>query len=294
MTVELYDSRTRMVVDRTAVSMSGQFEFRSVPVGDYQVRLTDGRGNVVGQEFVNITGTLDHVSFQLPENRIQRPPDGTVSVHQLGRAKIPKPARKEFEKGVKAAEKSDSEGAIEHFRKAVEIAPDYMEAHNNLGARLLKAGQAKDAVPHLERAVELDPGSSMAFGNLAAAYMLTGRLPDAERAARQAERLDPTSARARLILGLALANLGQSDEALRYLATLRDELPHTRLTLAQVLADSGRQEDAIIELRAYLDLGDVPDRDKAEAWLARLEAPQPSARTPAASGVPEASGGVGQ
>jgi tetratricopeptide (TPR) repeat protein len=271
--VEVFDSRSRMVIDRTATSLSGQFEFRSLPVGDYQVRLTDAQGNVVRQEFVHVSGSLDHVSFQLPESRADRPPHSTVSVQKLERHKIPKAARKEFEKGVSAA-KSDSQRAIEHFRKALDIEPDYMEAHTNLGARLIREDKPQEAAQHLERAVELDPGSSLAFTNQAAAYMMLNRIPDAERAARQAERLDPTSAKSRYMLGLALANSGQSAEALRYLNTVADEMPRARLAAAQLLLNTGKRDEAIDEVQRYISSGDVADRDKAQAWLASLETPQ--------------------
>ncbi len=276
MTVEILDSRTRMIIGRVPTSLSGQFEFTSVPVGDYQVRVTDGQGNIVSQEFVHVSGSLDHVSLQLPVNRADRPPQGqgTVSLQQLGRPRIPKAARKEFQKGVEAAGKSDSSRAIEHFRNALDIAPDYMEAHTNLGARLLRVGKPQEAAQHLERAVELDPGSSAAFTNLAAAYMILERLPDAERAARRAERLDPASAKARFMLGLALANLGQAAEALRYLNTVTDEVPRAHLAVAQLMLNAGNREEAVSELHRYLASGNVPDRDKAQSWLASLETPQ--------------------
>ncbi|HWR53646.1 MAG TPA: tetratricopeptide repeat protein [Bryobacteraceae bacterium] len=274
LTVEIFDTSRRMVVDRTATSLSGQFLFRNLQLGDYQVRVTDAQGNVVSQEFVRVSGSMDHVSLQLPERRTDRPPQGTVSVQQLGRIKIPKAARKEFDKGVAAAGKSDSEGAIKHYRKALEIAPDYMEAHTNIAVRLLESQQTQEAVQHLERAVELDPGSSLAFTNLAAAYMLLQRLPEAERAARQAERLDPASARARYMLGLALANLRQTAEALRYLNTVVDEIPRARLALAQLMVDADKREEAVDQLRKYIASRDVRDRDKATSWLATLEAPQ--------------------
>ena len=45
--------------------------------------------------------------------------------------------------------------AIAHFRKALEIKPDYVEAHNNLGIVLADRGQVEEAIDHYQQALAL-------------------------------------------------------------------------------------------------------------------------------------------
>src|ERR1035441_1372593 len=55
------------------------------------------------------------------------------------------------------SEKGRLDEAITHFRKSLELAPDFGGAQFNLGRALLKKGQVQEALPHLERAVEALP-----------------------------------------------------------------------------------------------------------------------------------------
>ena len=47
--------------------------------------------------------------------------------------------------------------AIAHYRKALEIKPDYAEAHNNLGLALAGRGQVDEAIAHYRKALEIKP-----------------------------------------------------------------------------------------------------------------------------------------
>ena len=67
-----------------------------------------------------------------------------------------KAARKEFVRADSAIRRGEDRKAIDHLRKAVELSPDYAEAHNNLGVRYLVAGEFAQARTHLERALALD------------------------------------------------------------------------------------------------------------------------------------------
>jgi len=47
--------------------------------------------------------------------------------------------------------------SIEHYKKMVELHPDYADARYHLGAALFKAGRVKEAAEELKRAIELNP-----------------------------------------------------------------------------------------------------------------------------------------
>ena len=47
--------------------------------------------------------------------------------------------------------------AIAHYRKALEIKPDYAGAHFNLGMALAGRGQFDEAIAHFQKALEIKP-----------------------------------------------------------------------------------------------------------------------------------------
>jgi tetratricopeptide (TPR) repeat protein len=194
----------------------------------------------------------------------------TVSVARL-RHHIPRRALKEFNKSADAVEKGDSQAAIAHLKKALEIDPAFVEAHNNLGARYLVLQQYERALEEFQKALALDDRATLVYPNMAIAYLGLGRYADAERAARRGLWCDPTSNRCRLLLGLALEGQERDlPEALENLAAAAREFPTARLSAARILAREGDRPRAVKELRKYLSTGVKENRRKLESWLKNL------------------------
>lgn len=61
------------------------------------------------------------------------------------------------------------ERAIDHYRQAVGLDPDLSGAHHNLGRILYTRGRRDEAIVHLQRALVLRPGSTVIAANLRAA-----------------------------------------------------------------------------------------------------------------------------
>ena len=59
--------------------------------------------------------------------------------------------------GITLNEQGDTDGAISHYREAVELRPGYAEAHYNLGRLLVQKGQVDEAITHYEKALEINP-----------------------------------------------------------------------------------------------------------------------------------------
>ena len=59
---------------------------------------------------------------------------------------------------------------------ALEIEPDYAEAHNNLGMALAGRGEVDAAMPHFRRALQIDPDYALTYDSLGNAMAKRGRL----------------------------------------------------------------------------------------------------------------------
>jgi protein O-GlcNAc transferase len=101
------------------------------------------------------------------------------------------------------------------YRRALELKPDYPEAHNNLGIALAEQGQLDEAMAAYRRALELKPDYPEAHNNLGNA--LKGRRGPARRSHRRVSPGARTQTRlpeAHNNLGNALKDQGQLDEAM--------------------------------------------------------------------------------
>ena len=69
--------------------------------------------------------------------------------------------------------------AIAHYRRALEINPDYFEAHHNLGVVLFGRGQVDEAVIHYRKALNINPDCLEARCNLGTALASRGQVEEA-------------------------------------------------------------------------------------------------------------------
>jgi protein O-mannosyl-transferase len=119
-------------------------------------------------------------------------------------------------------QKGQVDKALEHFQNAVEINPNYLEAHSNLGLALLQKGQMDEAVAHFKKASEIAPNSLSTHYNLGVALFRNGELDEAVAQYRKALEINPNSLETHYNLGLTLFKKRQLDEAIaQFLEVLR-------------------------------------------------------------------------
>lgn len=191
--------------------------------------------------------------FVTPSHAPARPVSGTISVARL-KHRVSSKARREFVRADDEMRKKHLEASIEHLNQAVEIDPDYVEAHNNLGARYIQAGDYDRAITHLRTASRLDPTSVFAVTNLGMALWLAGHCGEAEQAARDAVRLAPSFLRAQYLLGVVLAAEGVP-EALEHLEKSSKEIPSARLLAAGIRLRPGAKISASRDASGLLAAG---------------------------------------
>ena len=98
--------------------------------------------------------------------------------------------------------------AVACYRRALELKPDYAEAHISLGNALREQGKLDEAVACCRRATELKPDSAEAHSNLGIALKEQGKLDEALACYRRALELKPDYAEAHGNLGSALEEMG--------------------------------------------------------------------------------------
>jgi tetratricopeptide (TPR) repeat protein len=151
----------------------------------------------------------------------------------------------------------DWAGAIEHYRKAVELKPDYEDARINLGNTLLEQGDLEGAIGQFQKAVELKPDLPELRGNLAIALSRKGDLEGAIAQCRKAVELKPDDVEARNNLGAVLLTKGDSEGAIGQfqmaLKTKPDDAA-TRYNLGNALVAQGDPKGAIAQFQRSLEI----------------------------------------
>jgi Flp pilus assembly protein TadD len=198
--------------------------------------------------------------------------------------------------------------AVEHFRRAVSLAPDDPLARLGLGVALSRlGGQADEAAVHLTEALRLDPRLGKAHHALGAALELLGKPGEARQEYEAALRLGPGDAALHNDLGAVCYKFGDYEEARRQFAAAvgldpRLSEPHNNLGIVllergkvaaaeeefaaalgadpdnalahcnrgRALARLGRSDEAADEYRAALRLS--PDLERARRGLEEIEA----------------------
>ena len=159
--------------------------------------------------------------------------------------------------------------ALVHLRTALRLAPDYAEAHNNLGVVLQRRGELEPALAEFREAIRLVPDHPEPLPNIATALDGLGRRDEAIPAYREAIQHFPNDASLHAKLGTLLIAAGRVDEGLAEFGTavrIDPGAAGTHTAAGAALQRIGRLQDAATEFaeaarlqpgsaRAHDDLG---------------------------------------
>jgi tetratricopeptide (TPR) repeat protein len=165
--------------------------------------------------------------------------------------------------------------AIRQYAEALRIDPDDVEAHNNLGNAWLQMGKLDEAIKQYEAALRTKPDYVDAHNNLGAALLRLGRLPEAIQQWEQVLRIKPHYPEAHNNLGVALARLGNEPAAMKHweqALQINPEYADAHYNLGRALEEAGNVREAIIHYEHALRI--KPDYVEAQDGLARLRAIQ--------------------
>jgi tetratricopeptide (TPR) repeat protein len=246
----------------------GRFTIPGVSDGTFtlEVQAESGVYETVTQEVRVIYGAHPMLVITLREKSgaARQTTTNLVSATELDQ-QVPDAARREYEKGAQASEKGKIPEAIERFKKALAIHPNYLAARNNLGAQYLKLGQWPEAVEQFEAAIGVNSKALNPRQNLAIALIEQKKYSEAIEHLNQAISIDSSSPTAHLYLGIASLGVDDVAQAERELSialsTGGPEHANAHFYLGLVYIKKGEREQAIRELKAYLEK--MPNGEKA-------------------------------
>jgi len=232
---------TNPFTESTLSDVGGRFRFRRLEAGTYTLSVfVPGRGET-RQTVVVTPSTADArgrvtVDLEMDDARLRREEAIGVSFRALS---IPNGARREYQEAQKKLGRRDIEAAEQHLLKAVEIAPNYGEAWNNLGTIAYQTQRYPRAEEMFRRALETDDTLYAPLVNLGGVLLNLGQFAEAEHFNRHAVLKQPGDALAHSQLGMNLLALGRLDQAEKHLreAIRLDpaHFSHPHLHLAEVL-----------------------------------------------------------
>ncbi|MFL6275042.1 MAG: tetratricopeptide repeat protein [Blastocatellia bacterium] len=248
---------------------NGSFTFSNLRAGNYNIEVVgDAKLYEPTTEQVLLPrGASITVTIALREKSAtaEKKPAGNVVSAAESDEKVPEAARKEYERATRLVSDGKLAESVEAFKRALAIFPNYLRAHNDLGAQYLKLKQLDAAVAEFEAALDINPKVFNPRLNLGIAHLERNNLSEALEQFTQAISLDSSSASAHLYLGVALEKtdeLASAERELRSALSLGGQpFAVAHFHLAQVQMKKGDKEQTVNELTLFLK--ESPDNELA-------------------------------
>ena len=188
---------------------------------------------------------------------------------------FPKDANKQYEKATKAQREGKHQEAIDHYEKAIAIAPEMYPARNNLASLYLQQQRFNDAETQLKKVIAENHADANAYFNLANVYLLTNRLNEATDSVEEGLKRQPQSGFGEFLMGSVLVKKGNAPEAeKKFRIALNDDpgMANAHLALVNLYLKENRGTDAIAELSSFLKQSpDSPYAVHARELLTKLQ-----------------------
>ena len=247
------------------IASGGEFKFKKLAAGTYLVIVTVPRSGEmtrtveVGPSSADSKGKITlAITFEPSHAAAGR----TVSATALS---IPKNARDEYLKAQDRLARNDTAGAVTHLKKAVEIAPQFAAALNNLGTIAYQSRNYHEAEGYFRQAIEQDADAYYPLVNLGGTLISMGKVQESLAYNQLAAKTMPEDPLARAQLGQSYFFLDQLEAAegeLRKAKTLDPgHFSGPQLVLAEIYRRKQDPARAVLELEEFLKLH--PDSSRA-------------------------------
>lgn len=251
----------------------GRFEFKKLRPGPYTISVfIPERGEArktieISPSLADSHGriALDIVfrdsDFELADTLRRR---HSVSTSQLA---IPAKALRNYDEARRALQRHDAGAATRRLEEAVELAPQFAEAWNEMGTIAYQTHDYDRAEECFRRSLAQDPQAYEPLVNLGGVLVTVNRPQEALGYNAMAVRARDSDALAHSQLGMTYYELGDFDRAIKELDRARTIDPahfsHPQLLLAQIYLRRGERDAAKSVIDEFLRYHpDWPDADR--------------------------------
>ncbi len=239
------------------VGLDGSFKLQKLLAGSYVLIIAvAGQGEM--RQTIEIGPTLADKKGIIRETIRFTPVTSPAEAEVVQRSQlvIPKKAQEEVQRSLEALGKNDVEGAKKHLFSALDAAPHYAEAWNQLGVIAYQTSDFQSAEQHFRRALKEDPGAYWALVNLGGALLAVGKDLESLEINQKAVKRAPEDALAHSQLGQSYFRLRDMEKAETHLRQAKTLDPRhfssPQLNLADIYFIQGRYDERIRELEEYL------------------------------------------
>jgi len=160
--------------------------------------------------------------------------------------------------------------AVQFIKRAIQLNPHNVTAHNNLGIAFRELNMIDEAVACFRKALSLEPNNTDAFHYLGIALQESNRLDEAVASYRKALAINPGLVNVYRDLGNALKQIGKTDEAIatyRRVLAIKPDSAEVYRSLSTVKKYREYNDD-IRSMEELYDRQDLPDDQRMHLGFA--------------------------
>jgi tetratricopeptide (TPR) repeat protein len=258
----------------------GRFLFANLVPAQYTIEVEDDREGrfEITRETVQISRgagpTMITLYLKFKQGEARARANKTISVAMLDQ-KVPSAAKREFQKASRFAGEGNAPEAIAALKRALAIYPDYLAAHNDLGAQLLEQGQLDGAANELQAALKIDPRAFNPQLNLGIVLLRQNRFSESLATLDKALSIEPSAPAAHLFAGVASVKFNDTSRGEKELKAAYDLGGTTYavalLYLGKLYMKKGERELARKSFESYLrESPNAPDVVEVEKLIGTL------------------------
>ncbi len=256
-------------IHETFTDLSGRFSFPGLSRGTYLLT-ADGDGltfetTSVQAEISAFGSAPQSFTQDIYLRPIAHKPTAQPGVINAFSQSVPPAAKQAFDDGLKLAEEGKTEAAVTNMRKALQLFPEYFDAHLQLGNIFLKTERFNEAIAELDFARQINPNDERAYQSFGLLLMKQRNYAVAVAIFAEASRLNPANPMNVVMRATALIHqaanatddrghlLRRAEEAITQAADLSEnKLKPDTMTMALFYELRSEPEKAAAELEAYL------------------------------------------
>jgi tetratricopeptide (TPR) repeat protein len=159
--------------------------------------------------------------------------------------------------GLALKEKGDPAAAIDSYKLALKIKPDYPEAYFNMGVALKEKGDSVAAIDSYKQALKIKPDYAEAYNNIGVALNDKGDPESAIASCKKALKIKPDYAEAYYNIGIALRKKGDPAAAIdsyKQALKIKPDYAEAYNNMGNALKDEGELEAAIDSYKQALKI----------------------------------------